>query len=52
MRHESYQLNGVTIEAAEHLPSREQWGTYAWSYCHRDDAEKRFNRVVLEKAFA
>jgi hypothetical protein len=51
-RHGSYQLNGTTIEAAEHMPSPEQWGTYAWSYMRISDAERRFNAQVLNGVFA
>ena len=44
------QLFGKKFEACEMWPSASQWGTYGWTCNTIEDARKRFNDLVSERA--
>lgn len=46
---EAHTIAGQSIEAGEHLPSMEQWGTYAFSYTNEADARRKFEAMVVQE---
>jgi hypothetical protein len=45
-RHDTYELGGRTIEAAETMPSTSQWGRLGWTYRDPKEARSRFDELV------
>jgi hypothetical protein len=44
-KHETYEIAGNSIPAAECYPSNEQWGDLGWSYNDIKEANKKFNKL-------
>lgn len=44
---EAREIAGHAIEAGEHLPSSEQWGTYGFSYTTEAKARERYDKMVI-----
>ena len=38
LHHEAYSIGGRDIEAGEHLPGSEMWGTLGWTFRGSDEA--------------
>jgi hypothetical protein len=52
-RHDTFVIHGKEIEAAEHVPSSEQWGVKGWTYSDRVSAGRKFDQLKLRaSAFA
>jgi hypothetical protein len=48
-RHETYEIGGRTIEAAETMPSTSQWGRLGWTYRDPKEARSRFDELVKKE---
>jgi hypothetical protein len=44
-RHDTFVIHGKEIEAAEHLPSSQQWGVKGWTYSNRVSADRKFDQL-------
>ena len=40
------EMFGRTIPAHEAMPASEQWGERGWTYCDREQAEKKFSELT------
>lgn len=45
-RHDTYELGGRTIEAAETIPGSSTWGRLGWTYRDPKEARSRFDDLV------
>lgn len=45
-RHETYQIGGREIPAAETMPSTSAWGRLGWTYRDPKQAQTRFDDLV------
>lgn len=46
--HKAYRIGNTDIEAGEHYPRSEQWGTAGWTYMTREDAEKKASALLAQ----
>lgn len=45
---ERYLKDGTLIPAGKYYPSTSLWGNMAWSYIKKENAEKKFDKVLKE----
>lgn len=47
-RHNGYSMGGSYIEPSETYPGSSLWGICGWTYCTVEEAENKFQKLVLE----
>jgi len=47
-RHNGYVMGGVRIEPAETYPGSSLWGISGWTCTSLEDAENKFNKLVVD----